>query len=129
MPAAVRSDGVASPRPQVWRIRDRATFDALRAGRRVRRGSVSVTFVAPLPTARPEPPRVAFAVGKAIGGAVVRNRVRRRLRAAVRELQQHGRLPGGAYLLGGSGELARLPWSALVSDVDAAITAATEGAG
>lgn len=123
----MRSDGVASPRPQVWRISDRATFEALRSGRRIRRGAISVTFVPPL-AARPTPPRVAFAVGKTIGGAVVRNRVRRRLRAAVRTLQQQGRLPAGAYLLGGTAELARLPWSALMSDLDDAITAATEGA-
>ena len=123
----MRSDGVASPRSQVWRISDRATFEALRSGRRIRRGAISVTFVAPF-AAQIMPPRVAFAVGKTIGGAVVRNRVRRRLRAAVRTLQQQGRLPAGAYLLGGTAELARLPWSALVADLDAAITAATEGA-
>ena len=45
------------------------------------------------------PPRVAYAVGKRVGPAVVRNRVRRRLRAATlahrSELQ-----PGGAYLFG-----------------------------
>ncbi len=45
------------------------------------------------------PPRVAYAVGKRVGPAVVRNRVRRRLRAAAQahraELQ-----PGGAYLFG-----------------------------
>ena len=33
---------------------------------------------------RPEPPRVGFVVSKAVGGAVVRNRVRRRLRHLVR---------------------------------------------
>jgi ribonuclease P protein component len=126
--AAVRSDGVASPRPHLWRVSDRATFQAFRAGRRVRRGPVSVTFVTPSPDAASSPPRVAFAVGKGAGGAVVRNRVRRRLRAAVRELQLQRPLPAGAYLLGGSAELAHLPWSALVAHVGAAIRAATEGA-
>jgi ribonuclease P protein component len=45
-----------------------------------------------------EPPRVAFAVGRTVGNAVVRNRVRRRMRAAVRE---HGALlePGWGYLV------------------------------
>lgn len=32
-----------------------------------------------------EPPRVAFSVGRSVGGAVTRNRVRRQLRAALRE--------------------------------------------
>jgi len=39
--------------------------------------------------------RVAFAVGRRVGPAVVRNRVRRRLRAAARELE----LSAGAYLV------------------------------
>jgi len=42
------------------------------------------------------PPRVAFAVGRQVGGAVDRNRVRRRLRAIARE----ARLPAGAWLIG-----------------------------
>jgi len=45
-----------------------------------------------------EPPRVAFAVGRAVGGAVTRNQVRRRLRAALRE---HAPIlePGAGYLV------------------------------
>jgi ribonuclease P protein component len=48
-----------------------------------------------------EPPRVAYAVGRGVGGAVVRNRVRRRLRAATRahiDVLE----PGHAYLVGTS---------------------------
>jgi ribonuclease P protein component len=41
---------------------------------------------------------VAYAVPRAVGGAVERNRLRRRLRAAVRELEAE-LVPGGAYLL------------------------------
>ena len=48
---------------------------------------------------RSEPPRVAYAVGRRVGGAVARNRVRRRLRAATRA--HAGELePGRAYLVG-----------------------------
>lgn len=121
----MRSDGLASSRVQLWRITDRATFHALRSGRRVRRGPVSLTFIPPPASARPAPPRVAFAVGKAAGGAVVRNRIRRRLRAALRELAVRDSLPAGSYLLGGGADLANLPWSALVSDLEAAVAAAT----
>jgi ribonuclease P protein component len=46
---------------------------------------------------------VAFAVGKAVGGAVDRNRVRRRLRAAVREHVDRFE-PGSAYLIGAGRE-------------------------
>ena len=47
---------------------------------------------------RTEPPRVAFSVGRSVGNAVVRNRTRRQLRAAVRE---HAAvlLPGWGYLV------------------------------
>jgi ribonuclease P protein component len=45
-----------------------------------------------------EPPRIAFAVGRPVGNAVVRNRVRRRLRAAVRE-QDALLEPGWGYLV------------------------------
>jgi ribonuclease P protein component len=34
-----------------------------------------------------DPPRVAYAIGRAVGPAVARNRVRRRLRAAMQELR------------------------------------------
>ena len=37
------------------------------------------------PESKTEPPRVGFVVSKAVGGAVVRNRVRRRLRHLMRE--------------------------------------------
>ena len=44
------------------------------------------------------PPRVAYAVGRRVGPAVVRNRVRRRLRAAT--MARRGELQPGAYLFG-----------------------------
>src|SRR5947199_1454042 len=80
----------------IWRIRDRATFGELAAVRRRRRGPISMSF---LPGDPSLPPRVAYAVGRRVGPAVVRNRVRRRLRAVTlahrAELQ-----PGGVYLFG-----------------------------
>jgi ribonuclease P protein component len=97
----------------IWRIRDRATFDALASGRRRRQGPISMTF---LPGDPAVPPRVAYAVGKRVGPAVVRNRVRRRLRAAAQahraELQ-----PGGAYLFGAGPVAAVVPYA----EIDAAM--------
>lgn len=55
---------------------------------------------APRATDDPCPVRVAYAVGKQIGGAVVRNRLRRRLRAAMHELDRSGQVLPGQYLVG-----------------------------
>ena len=45
-------------------------------------------------------PHVAFAVGRATGSAVRRNRIRRQLRAALSDLDRGGALPRGLYLVG-----------------------------
>jgi ribonuclease P protein component len=81
---------------RLWRIQDRTTFVELRRrGRRGRRGPVQVTWLADPVAAGP--PRAAFAVGRKVGGAVVRNRLRRRLRHVLAE--QAGAMRPGAYLV------------------------------
>jgi ribonuclease P protein component len=77
------------------RVRDRATFAALRNGRRGHAGPVGVTWMPDLEVGLP--PRVAFAVGRRLGPAVTRNRVRRQLRAVAAELAPE--LAPGAYLI------------------------------
>jgi ribonuclease P protein component len=69
--------------------------------------------------------RVAFAVARRVGPAVVRYEVRRRLRAAVRELASASPelLPNGAYLLAASPQAAKRPYEALRDDLRAALTA------
>lgn len=111
----------------IWRVTDRASFDALRRGRRGRAGAVSVTYV-PAPGGD-DPPRVAFQVGKRTGSAVVRNRIRRRLRAGLRDLRQRGALPAGTYLVGGQHPLADQPWPELLADLEAAVALVTEPSG
>jgi ribonuclease P protein component len=93
-------EGAAPKRPAqalglIWPIRDRATFAAVRSARRVRSGPLTVSFIQGNPA---EPPRVAYAIGSKVGGAVVRNRLRRRLRSVVRSLGPQ--LRPGAYLIG-----------------------------
>ena len=83
----------------VGRIRRRESFRALARpdGRAASRG-LSVAYCAASAEAEAlHVPVVAYAVGRAHGGAVERNRVRRRLRAAVREVAPS--LPQGAYLV------------------------------
>jgi len=94
-----RPASVQGPAPSlglIWRIRDRDSFAALAAARRHRRGALSMSGVAIAPGG---PPRVAYAIGRSTGNAVVRNRIRRRLRAALQADVAHLR-PGAAYLVG-----------------------------
>ena len=82
-------------------VRDRATFAAFgRSRQRARRGWLTVSFVADDalgPDATDGPTRVAYSIGRKVGGAVERNRLRRRLRAVMSELSPQIR--PGAYLI------------------------------
>jgi ribonuclease P protein component len=79
-----------------------------------------VTFV---PGDADSPPRVAYAVGRRAGGAVERNRIRRRLRAAVAAAEAD--LEPGAYLVGATEEAASLSPVALHRAVSEAARDAT----
>ena len=46
------------------------------------------------------PPRVAFSIGRSVGPAVIRNRLRRRLRAILRTMAASGTLRDGWVLIG-----------------------------
>src|SRR4030095_12413859 len=81
-PGGAQGPPPARPRAPVgliWRVRDRATFAALSRAERHVQGPVTVRVV---PGEVEGPARVAYAVSGA-GNAVARNRLRRRLRAAV----------------------------------------------
>lgn len=73
-------------------MRSSADF-ALTIRRGARAGRPTLVVHCRLVTDRPDP-HVGFVVSKAVGGAVVRNQVRRRLRGAV--VEQRGSLPPGA---------------------------------
>ncbi len=79
---------------------------------------MTVTWV---PGDQAEPPRVAFAVGRRVGGAVVRNRIRRRLRAIVREVEPL--LQPGAYLVSAATEANSMPYGELKATVCEALDA------
>jgi ribonuclease P protein component len=112
------------------RITDRATFGALARARRVRQGPLTVAFVPPgAPASELGHPdaRVAYSTGRKVGGAVVRNRVRRRLRAACR---QHAALlvPGGAYLVSASPGTATTSYQDLAAHLAEALDRLGSGA-
>lgn len=110
------SPGTSNP-GALWRICDRATFLELRrSGRRARSRLVTLTWI---PRPAGEPPQVAYAIGRAVGSAVVRNRLRRRLRWALVQLGDH--LPPGAYLIGVRPGAATATAAVLLAEVASAV--------
>ena len=84
----------------IWRIRERGAFQRLAAdGQRARAGVLWCTYLLD-PPGTTTPPRVAYALGRALGPAVARNRVRRRLRAGLAAASSEGLVPAGSYLVG-----------------------------
>jgi ribonuclease P protein component len=86
------------PAPTVGRITSRAAFAEVQRSRaRGASGPVRAVFV---PAAADAPglfPQVGYAIGRRCGPAVVRNRLRRRARAVVRE--EASTLPRGAFMV------------------------------
>jgi ribonuclease P protein component len=70
------------------------------------------------PLADPEVTRVAYAIGRPVGTAVRRNRLRRRLRAILASFDRAGRLPASAYLVICQPAAVNLTNSSLISCID-----------
>jgi ribonuclease P protein component len=104
------------------RLRRRSEFAAaIRTGHRARRPSLVVHLMT---GAGDAPPRVGFVVSRAVGGAVERNRVRRRLRHLV--CGHLDALPPGALLVVRAlPAAATAPYRRLGDDLTAAIGAAS----
>ena len=78
----------------IGRIHTRTDFQRLRRdGRRVR---IEPFWCSHLPDPSSNTAHVAFAINRAVGNAVARNRLRRRLRAVLNQMD----LPNGLYLIG-----------------------------
>lgn len=116
--------------PRAKRVRTPADFSqTLRSGARTGRRNLVVSAHLPEPTgieSSAGPVRVGFVVSKAVGNAVVRNRVKRRLRAAVAE-QLSGPLaghPAGTVVIRALPPSATAAWDDLKKDVDSAMVGA-----
>lgn len=100
------------------RVVDAHDFRAtMRTGRRVTTDH-AVVYIAR--RAEAEPSRFGFVVSKAVGVAVVRNRLRRRLRAIAREQLEAGSAAADVVVraLPGSGELT---WASLHDEISEAM--------
>jgi ribonuclease P protein component len=67
------------------------------------------------------PPRIGFTVTRKVGGAVQRNRIRRRLREAVRLAAQEHLRAGHDYVIVGRARTGERPFAKLISDIISAI--------
>lgn len=105
------------------RVEGRDSFRRLaRSAQRSRVRGLSVARVDP-PRGDPDRRAFAFAISRGHGTAVVRNRLRRRLRAAIRELIGRGAVTPGSYLISPrrDASLDRRPFDQLVADLGEAM--------
>jgi ribonuclease P protein component len=82
---------------RVWRLRPRGEFERIRQNGRSWPQRFFVLIVLPHPDRPEAPPRIGIAAGKKLGGAVTRNRYKRMLREAVRQVYQN--IPGGVDVI------------------------------
>ena len=111
----------------IGRITERRAFERLsRDGRRAHTATLWCRYVGDRATV---PPQLAFAIGRSVGSAVVRNRLRRRLRELIRAatVEAPPRLRAGLLVVGvkpGGGELS---FDELGREVSELLLRVTEG--
>jgi ribonuclease P protein component len=105
--------------PAIERLRKRAQFLACAQAPSCARGAVVVQALS-RDDGSPAV-RVGFTATKRVGGAVVRNRAKRRLREAARLLLPQLAQPGCDYVFIARGGTPARPWSRLLDDVKTAL--------
>jgi ribonuclease P protein component len=106
--------------PKIERLKSRPQFLAAAKGVSQARGAVVVQR---LDRQDGDPAiRLGFTATRKVGGAVVRNRAKRRLREAARALVPAQGAPGSDYVFIARMGTAERPWERLLDDVKSALT-------
>ncbi|WP_394762355.1 ribonuclease P protein component [Phenylobacterium sp.] len=108
---------------KIERLRKRPDFLACAQAAHCARGAVLVQARPRAPLTEGEAPlvRAGFTATKRIGGAVQRNRAKRRLREAARLLLPDLASPGFDYVFVARGGVTTRPWPRLLDDVKSAL--------
>jgi ribonuclease P protein component len=107
------------------RLKKRADF--LRAQKGIRRRAAGLTLeicATPEPAARDGAFRIGFTASRKVGGAVARNRAKRRLRAAARAILPHQALERTDYVLIARPDTLTRPFAELMKDLAQSLAAA-----
>ena len=118
----------ASKFPKSKRLLKQSDFQRVyEKGRRQFTGNMTVFYLRREASETGSAPRVGFTVGKVLGGAVARNRIKRRMRAAVRLCWPEGQGPVDVVLNPRKSVLT-LPFAELMDEVARALRLAVQRA-
>jgi ribonuclease P protein component len=112
--AAVRDE---SETPKISRLKRRADFQRAARGRRARMEAFALQANGRAATTDGAGPRVGFTVTKKLGGAAVRNRIRRRLKEALRLASNLEARPDHDYVVMAQREALQRRFDLLQSDL------------
>ena len=110
----------------IGRLKKRSEFLAVRAGEK-RRGRLFLLEV--LDRKDADPPRLGITVTRKVGNAVVRNRIRRRIREAVRQYAGNDMATGNDYVVVGRNEVLDAPFETLKQELSRRIRGRVQGPG
>ena len=108
-------------RTPLYPLKRRADFLRVAALRRKWAMPGLVLQVAPNPAEADARPRIGFTASRKVGGAVQRNRARRRLREAVRAVLAAHAKPGLDYVVIAREQTVTRPWPDLLTDMELAM--------
>jgi ribonuclease P protein component len=105
---------------RLTRLKRRAEFLRVAGGRR-KWAAPGLVLQARQREAQEDEIRIGFTASRKVGGAVVRNRARRRLKAAAERVMAAHAAPATDYVLIARGATATRPFPALLADLEAAL--------